>query len=271
MLDFRASVLQFRSTPDREGSLAHAAALVREAARGGARLIALPELFSWRGPQDEEPGAAEIIPGPTSDFACDLAKELQIYLVAGSILERSDESDRCHNTALLLGPDGTLLAAYRKIHLFDVAVDRAVNVSESHTRKPGNTAVCVETELGRIGLAVCYDLRFPELFRKLADNEAEIVVVPSAFTAPTGAAHWHTLVRARAIENQCYVLAPNQFGPTLQGYDNYGHSLIVDPWGRILAEGNETDEGVLSAELTAARLAEVRRAIPSLAHRKLAW
>ena len=269
MLDFRASVIQFRSTPDRRTSLAHAAALVREAARSGARLIALPELFSWRGPQDEEPSAAELIPGPTSDFASDLARELGVHLVAGSILEKGDEPSRCHNTALLFGPDGTLVSTYRKIHLFDVAVERAVNVSESRTRKPGKDPVCVETELGRIGLAVCYDLRFPELFRKLADRNAEIIVVPSAFTAPTGRAHWHTLVRARAIENQAYVLAPNQFGPTLQGYLNYGHSLIVDPWGDILAEGDEAEDGVLTADLCSARLAEVRRAIPSLEHRKL--
>jgi len=271
MLDFRASVIQFRSAPDREAVLTRAAILIRDAARDGARLIALPELFSWRGPQDEEPAAAEAIPGPTSDFASDLARELQIYLVAGSILERSDEPARCHNTALLFGPDGTLLATYRKIHLFDVAVERTVNVSESRTRKPGTEPVCVTTELGRVGLAVCYDLRFPELFRSLAARGAEIIVVPSAFTAPTGAAHWHTLVRARAIENQSYVLAPNQFGPTLQGYDNYGHSLIVDPWGRILAEGNATEDGVLSAELAAGRLAEVRRAIPALTHRRLPW
>lgn len=271
MRDFRASVIQFRSSPDRETSLARAADLVAAAASEGAALVALPELFCWRGDQADEPAAAEEIPGPTSDFAAALARRLGIYFVAGSILERSKQAGKCHNTALLFGPTGDLLAKYRKIHMFDVAVDSAVTVSESRTRAAGDEPTCVETELGHIGLAVCYDVRFPELFRRLAKQGAEIVVVPSAFTATTGAAHWHTLVRARAIENQFYVLAPNQFGPTALGYSNYGHSLIVDPWGHVLAEGGDEGEEPLSADLRAARLAEVRRAIPSLTHRRLPW
>jgi nitrilase len=271
MRNLRASVIQLRSTPDRADSLARAAELVGRAAGRGAELVALPELFCWRGPQENEPSVAEPIPGPTSEFASDLARRLRIHLVAGSILERSEIAGKCHNTALLFGPDGALLARYRKIHLFDVAVDDEVTVSESRTRAPGEQTSCITTELGRIGIAVCYDLRFPELFRSLAKQGAELVVLPSAFTATTGAAHWHTLVRARAIENQCYFLAPNQFGATALGYRNYGHSLIVDPWGRICAEAGENDEAVLECDLEAERLAEVRSAVPSLQHRRLPW
>jgi len=188
--------------------------------------------------------------------------------VAGSLLERSD-TDRCFNTALLFGPDGGLLARYRKIHLFDVEVDATVRTAESRTRQPGDQTACVETDLGVIGLAVCYDLMFPELFRRLASQGAEVVVVPSAFTAPTGAAHWHTLVRARAIENQCYVVAPDQYGPTTHGFDNYGHSVIVDPWGEVLADAGEGSPRVIHAELDGGWLASVRRRLPSLAHRRL--
>jgi predicted amidohydrolase len=130
--------------------------------------------------------------------------------------------------------------------------------------------VCVETDIGRVGLAVCYDLRFPELFRRLADAGAEVVVMPSAFTAPTGRAHWHALIRARAIENQCYFIAANQYGPTQHGFDNFGHSLIVDPWGTILAEAGENEQAVVTASLTARRLDEVRKSLPSLRHRRLA-
>lgn len=271
MRDFRATAVQLRSSPDRADTLARGADLVTAAAAAGAELVALPELFSWRGAQADEPAAAEPIPGPTSEFAAALARRLSIHLVAGSLLERAADRAKCYNTALLFGPDGDLLARYRKMHLFDVAVNDTVTVAESRTRLSGDETVCATTALGRIGLAVCYDLRFPELFRRLAAAGAEIIVVPSAFTAPTGAAHWHTLVRARAIENQCYVLAPNQFGPTTLGYDNYGHSLVVDPWGQVLAEGGDAGSCLVSAELRAARLAEVRRAIPSLTHRRLPW
>jgi predicted amidohydrolase len=170
----------------------------------------------------------------------------------------------------MFAPDGSLLARYRKIHLFDVSIEGQVSACESRTRQPGTEAVCVDTELGRIGLAVCYDLRFPELFRRLADAGAEVVVMPSAFTAPTGRAHWHALIRARAIENQCYFVAPNQYGPTQHGFDNFGHSIIVDPWGTVVAEAGEREEAVICATMSTTRLEEVRRSLPSLRHRRLA-
>ena len=269
MRDFTATAIQTSASADSGRNLAEAEQLVEAAAGRGARLVALPELFVWRGPVSDEIAHAEPIPGRTTDFLASVAQRLAIYLVAGSILERSD-GEKCFNTCLMFAPDGALLARYRKIHLFDVSIDGQVSACESRTRQPGSEAVCVETDVGRVGLAVCYDLRFPELFRRLADAGAEVVVMPSAFTAPTGRAHWHALIRARAIENQCYFIAPNQYGPTQHGFDNFGHSLIVDPWGTILAEAGENEQAVVTASLTAARLDEVRKSLPSLRHRRLA-
>jgi predicted amidohydrolase len=270
MRDFTATAIQTSASADSARNLAEAERLVEGAAGRGARLVALPELFVWRGPVSDELAHAEAIPGRTSEFLSAVARRLSIWLVAGSILERGDGGTKCFNTCLMFAPDGVLLARYRKIHLFDVSIEGEVSACESRTRQPGSEPVCVDTELGRVGLAVCYDLRFPELFRRLADAGAEIVVMPSAFTAPTGRAHWHALIRARAIENQCYFIAPNQYGPTQHGFDNFGHSLIVDPWGSILAEGGENEQAAVSAKLSAARLDEVRRSLPSLRHRRLA-
>ena len=269
MQQFTATAVQIRAANERLATFAEASKAVELAARSGSALVALPELFFWRGTAAEERVGAETIPGPTSDFAAALAKRLGIHLVAGSLLERVDDEDRCFNTALLFAPDGTLLARYRKIHLFDVEVAGEVSAHESRTRQPGSETVTVMTALGCIGLAICYDLRFPELFRRLADAGAEIVVMPSAFTKPTGRAHWHALVRARAIENQCYFIAPNRYGPTQHGFDDYGHSLIVDPWGEVLAEGPEDRPELVSASLDPARLDHVRAGLPSLEHRRL--
>jgi predicted amidohydrolase len=258
--------------PDKEVNLASAGDLVAAAAGGGARLVALPEVFAWRGPQEREPRVAEPLAGRIGTFASGLARRLGIWLVAGSILETDEEAaaaGRCYNTTALFSPQGTLAASYRKIHLFDVDIEGRIQVRESKTRLAGNSPCCVDTELGRIGIAICYDLRFPELFRGLAAAGAEIVVMPSAFTAPTGRAHWHTLVRARAIENQCYVIAPNQFGASAMGFENYGHSLIVDPWGDVMADAGPGGPRVVSAELSDALLSRVRSELPALSHRRL--
>ena len=191
--------------PNKEANLAAAAALVTDAARSGARLVALPEVFAWRGSQDREPSEAEPLDGRIGSFAAELARRLGIWLVAGSVLERpatASGAGKCYNTTALYGPSGKLVASYRKIHLFDVDVAGKVTVRESRTRLAGDQVCSVATELGIIGLAICYDLRFPELFRALVDAGAEVIVMPSAFTALTGRAHWHPLVRARAIESQ---------------------------------------------------------------------
>ncbi len=269
MQSFVASAVQFMAGPDQEANLRQAAELIRGAAAAGSALVALPELFSWHGDPRDEPSHAQPVPGPLSERLAEIAADASVHLLAGSVLERSEDTEFCYNTALLFAPDGSLIARYRKIHLFDVDVPGKVRARESATRKAGNDVVCVQTQLGRIGLAVCYDLRFPELFRRLADEGVEIVVVPSAFTAPTGRAHWHVLVRARAIENQCFVIAPNQVGATVHGFNNYGHSLIVDPWGEILAEAGTQPGEVIHAQLDAERLAETRRMLPSLEHRRL--
>jgi predicted amidohydrolase len=268
MRSFTASAIQFHPDSDKQANRLAIGDLVDRAAQAGAELVALPELCYWRGPQNDEPAQAEPIPGPTSEFAAALARRAGVYLAAGSMLERSDE-ERCFNTALLFGPGGDLLARYRKIHLFDVEIDGTVRTAESKTRRPGDGTACVSTPLGTIALAVCYDLRFPELFRQLSSQGAEIVVLPSAFTATTGAAHWHTLVRARAIENQCYFIAPDQYGPTTHGFEDYGHSLIVDPWGEVLADAGGGGPHVICAKLDGAWIDSVRRRLPSLAHRRL--
>lgn len=271
MQSFAAAAVQMKSGPDKAANVAEAEARIREAAASGAQLIALPEVFAWRGPHDRERFEAETIPGPTTDRMAALARELSVHLVAGSILETTaDRSDALpFNTTTLFGPDGSLLALYRKIHLFDVDLPGRVTIRESDSRAPGSEVVSAATALGRIGLAVCYDLRFPELFRSLADAGSEIVVMPSAFTRPTGLAHWEPLLRARAIENQCFVLAPNQFGAGSQGFSNYGNSLVIDPWGVVLARGADDEAGVVAAGLDAAVLERVRRELPSLAHRRL--
>ena len=268
MRSFRASAVQLKAGRDRDENLGCVDALVAEAADDGAELVVIPEVFAWRGPQSAEPGQAEAIPGPTSNHVAVLARRLGIHLVAGSMLE-TGAAGKCFNTSILLGPDGSILARYRKIHLFEVDIAGEVTVSESRTRQAGEDVVCVDTSLGRIGLTICYDLRFPELYRRLAEAGAEIVVVPAAFTSTTGSAHWHPLVRARAIENQCFVVAANQFGANEEGFREYGHSMIVDPWGRILAEAGEDGPCTVAAQLDAQCLADVRRKLPSLEHRRL--
>ena len=270
MQTFAAAAVQMKSGPDKPANVAEASARVREAAGAGAQLVVLPEVFAWRGRHDQERHEAEPIPGPTTDAMAALARELGIHLVAGSLLESREGGELPFNTTTLFGPSGDLLALYRKIHLFDVDLPGRVTVRESAMRAPGTDVVSVPTPLGRIGLAVCYDLRFPELFRRLAEQGSEIVVMPSAFTRPTGQAHWETLLRARAIENQCFMIAPNQYGAGAQGFYDYGNSLVVDPWGIVLARGGDDEPAIVAATLDASVLERVRRELPSLCHRRLA-
>jgi predicted amidohydrolase len=270
MHSFLAAAIQMKSSPNKEANVAEASARIGEAAASGAQLVVLPEVFAWRGPHERERFEAESIPGPTTEAMSGLAKRLKIHLIAGSLLESRPGAELPFNTTTLWGPDGSLLATYRKIHLFDVDLPGRVTIRESSLRSPGSEVVCVATGLGRIGLAVCYDLRFPELFRSLAGAGAEIVAMPSAFTRPTGLAHWETLVRARAIENQCFFVAPNQYGAGSQGFHDYGNSLVVDPWGEILARGGDDEAAIVSATLDASVLERVRRELPCLTHRRLA-
>lgn len=267
MRSYLAAAVQMTASSSKEENLAKAETFVRLAAERGATLIVLPEVFAWRGPRAEEPAQVETIPGPTAERLAALAHRHGIYLLAGSILEKSDES-RSYNTSLLLSPDGALLAHYRKIHLFDVDIAGQVRVKESDTKKPGQEVVACQTPLGVFGLSVCYDLRFPELYRDLAGKGAEVIFVPSAFTFPTGAAHWEPLLRARAIENQAYVIAPNQIGKNAHGFADYGNSMIIDPWGKVIARAADK-ECLITAEIDRDYLEKVRRELPCLAHRRL--
>jgi predicted amidohydrolase len=265
---FLAGVVQMASGADRAANVRTAAMLARTAARRGARLIVLPEVFAWRGTAIDDPTAAEPVPGPTTEAMAALARELDVFLCMGSLLETVPGNTRRYNTSCLLDPSGAIVARYRKIHLFDVALPGRVAVQESATRVAGDAPVVVATPLARLGCSICYDLRFPELYRRLAADGAEVLLVPSAFTFPTGAAHWDVLCRARAIENQCYLLAANQTGASPHGHRDYGGSMIVDPWGTVLARVAD-GEGVAVAELDGAYLTRVRTELPALMHRRL--
>jgi predicted amidohydrolase len=265
---FVAACVQMRADDDKARNVDAAVAHVEAAAAAGAALIVLPETFSWRGPAARDQDEAEPLDGPTLRRLAELARRLSVTLVAGSILERSTQDVRPFNTSVVLGPDGRLLAAYRKLHLFDVSIPGKVEVRESARRGHGEGVVCVDAGVARLGLSVCYDLRFPELYRALARSGAELLCVPSAFTFPTGAAHWEVLLRARAIENQCWLLAANQHGPTGLGHADYGHSMIVDPWGTVVACASD-GERVVTAEIDLGLLAKVRREMPCLEHARL--
>ena len=267
-MKFTVAAVQMLACDDKAANCAEAERWIRRAAAEGARLVALPEVFIWRGDKKKERAAAEPIPGPTSSSMAQLARELGIYVLAGSILEERPGSEKAYNTSLLFGPAGDVLAAYRKIHLFDVDLANGVSARESDTRAGGDSVTVAKTELGTMGLSVCYDLRFPELYRDLSRRGAELIFVPSAFTAYTGKAHWEPLLRARAIENQVYVVAPNQFGKNPDSFETYGHSMIIDPWGRVLSALDD-GAGYITARVDREYLAQVRSEMPCLAHRKI--
>ncbi len=263
----RVGLVQMNSRSDKEANLATAERLIDEAAEKGARLVGLPEYVSYLGPKDMHEESAEPIPGPTTERFAAKARQHGIYLLGGSILERSDTPGMYFNTSTFFGPDGQLQAIYRKIHLFDIDITGNVSSNESATILPGDRTVTVEMDGHTIGLSICYDLRFPEIYRMLALDGAEVLFVPAAFTLYTGKDHWHTLLRARAIENQCYVLAPAQIGPHDPNAQCYGHALVADPWGTVIADA-PNHEGVVIADIDFAYLRQVRAQVPSLANRR---
>ena len=264
----RAAAVQLSSTPDRERNLAAADALVRQAAAAGAELVVLPEKWPVLGTPEQTAAAAEPLhDGPTMTWACAIARELGIDLIAGSFSERLEGEARNANTSAHITPDGELRATYRKVHMFDVEVG-GTRYRESEHEQPGSEAVLTETAGGvEVGMSVCYDLRFPELYRVLAAEGARVLVVPSAFTLATTREHWEILLRARAIEDQAFVVAANQFGEHAPGLESGGRSMIVDPWGLVLAQAPDKETFVIS-DLDLDRLAEVRRTLPSLANRR---
>ncbi len=266
--DFLVGVVQMTSTPDRDRNLDTALRLLNEAADLGATLVGLPENFSFMGREEDRIAGAEPIDGPTISAVRDAARRRSIHVIAGSIPERIPIPGKTGNTCVLVAPDGEIAGVYRKIHLFDVEIPDGARYAESKTVEPGHEVVCVPTPLGNLGLTVCYDLRFPELYRRLATLGAEILSIPSAFTLFTGKDHWEVLLRARAIENLAYVLAPAQVGRHSPTRVTFGNAMIVDPWGVVLARCPDT-EGVCVAPVRRDRLAQVRRELPSLQHRKL--
>lgn len=264
------AVIQLSSQDDVAANLARARALVAEAARAGAELVALPENFAFMGEEDTKRNVAEPVPGgPIAEAITTAAKEAGVWVVAGGMPEASDDPQRPFNTSLLVAPDGRIVARYRKVHLFDVDLPDGTRLLESSATKAGGEPVVAEVgkSATKLGMTICYDLRFPELYRQLVDRGVRIVTVPAAFTLTTGKDHWHVLLRARAIENQVFVLAPAQHGRHPRGRQTYGKSLIVDPWGDVLAQCPE-GEGFAVARLDFAAQDRVRASLPCLSHRR---
>jgi predicted amidohydrolase len=265
----RAAAVQLNAKADKAANLEKADRLVRRAAADGAELVVLPEKWTALGTGDDLRAAAEPLGGEASSWASSVARELGIDLVAGSISERLDGEDKLRNTSLHYGPEGELKGVYRKIHMFDVEV-AGVEYRESANEEPGDEAVITATAGGvEVGLTICYDLRFPELYRVLAVDGARVLTVPAAFTLATTRDHWEPLLRARAIENQCFVLAAGQHGyPGGGRKPSFGHSMIIDAWGTVLAQAPDGD-GVIVAELDLDEQRRIRERLPALDHRRL--
>jgi predicted amidohydrolase len=262
----RVAAVQMNSRDDKAVNIQTALDLIDRAAGTGARLVALPEVWTYLGPQEGNRANAEPIPGPVTDLLAERARRHGIYLHCGSILEVRPGEPKVFNTAVVLSPAGEIVAQYSKIHMFDVVLDGVATYEESATVQPGDEIVTLDVDGVSVGLAICYDLRFPELFRILALRGAEVIVLPAAFTMTTGKDHWEILIRARAIENGVFMVAPGQVGQDGHGKWCYGRSLIVDPWGTVIATAPDI-ETVIAATLDRSLLRKVRRQIPSLANR----
>jgi predicted amidohydrolase len=263
----RVACIQLHAIESKVDNIERAEPLVARAASTGADLVVLPEKWNGFGPADFMRANAETLEGgETVQAMSGWARTHGVTLIGGSIVERREGREKLSNTCIVFDPEGEIAAVYRKIHMFDVEVGGQI-YRESETEEPGDIPATCEVEGWKVGLTVCYDLRFPELYRILALEGCELMTVPAAFTLFTGKDHWELLLRARAVENQCYVVAPNQWGTFSEGKAAYGRSMIVDPWGVVLAQAPDED-GVISAELDRARLDDVRRRLPSLANRQ---
>jgi len=263
-----AAALQMTSTADVERNLQEAERLVAQAAERGARFIGLPENFAFLRSEGQPIPAPQALDGPWVRRMAGLAQRHEITLLLGSLPEAIPGESRVHNTSLLLGPDGGTLAVYRKIHLFDIDLPGLEQLKESKAVAPGSELVVAETPFGMLGLSICYDLRFPELYRRLTRRGARVLAVPSAFTDRTGKDHWEVLLRARAIENLCWVVAPAQVGNHGAGRASHGHAMIVDPWGAVVAQVAD-GPGMALAELGFERQDQLRRELPALSHARL--
>ncbi|TCT20470.1 putative amidohydrolase [Melghiribacillus thermohalophilus] len=263
----KTAVIQMTSLDNWDENMEKAEAMIDQAANKGADLVALPEYFPIQGRWNDRLKHAENLHGDTVTRLIEKAKTHGVHILGGTILEKSSQGEKAYNTSVLISPKGEILASYRKIHLFDVDIPGKESIRESNYLNPGKEIVTADTSLGTMGLSICYDLRFPELYRALALAGAEIIFVPSAFTLYTGLQHWEALLRARAIENQCYMIAPAQYGTYPPGKMNFGNSMIVDPWGTVVARAPE-EETVIYAEIDLKRLKKVRQNMPCFDHRR---
>ncbi|MGI6549133.1 MAG: carbon-nitrogen hydrolase family protein [Syntrophomonadales bacterium] len=263
---FKAGICQMKVFDDKETNLASATQMVKEAAAEGCRLVVLPEMFSCPYAARYFPVYAEPIPGMTSGQLSNLAREESICLVAGSIPERGDEG-KIYNTSLVFDPEGRMIAKHRKMHLFDVDIPGGITFFESETLSPGQEVTTFATEFGPMGLAICYDMRFPELARAMALQGAKVIIYPAAFNQVTGPLHWEILLRSRAIDNQVFVIAASPANHPEAAYAAYGHSMAVDPWGKVIAEAG-TGEMLLVTQINLETVDRVRKEIPVLKHRR---
>lgn len=257
------AVIQMNAGSDKRSNLDNTARMVKRAKRNGAKLVALPELFNWRGSKKEMRKNSEPLSGATYQNMAELASSLNIFIHCGSILETNPRSQKPFNTSFLLSPQGKRIAYYRKIHLFRLRAPGKSRIDERLLYSAGKKVTSAVTPLGTLGFTICYDLRFPELYRSLTFQGAEIIFVPSAFTFDTGKAHWETLLRARAIENQIFIIASNQYGKGPSHTLTYGHSMIVNPWGTVIARCTN-GEKIIYADLDLAHLQQVRKKLPVL-------
>ncbi len=260
------ALVQLDATGDVAANIARAADLAAESAAGGARLVALPEYLQYRGADEGYRASARPIPGEHTAPFMAVAQRYGAWVLVGSLAEASADPARPYNTSVLVRPDGTIAATYRKIHLFDVAVDAGPVDAESARVTPGDRCVVADVDGIAFGLSICYDIRFPELYRTLALAGAEVLTVPANFTERTGRDHWEVLLRARAIENGAWVIAPSQIGGP-PGYPAFGRSMVIDPWGTVVAQAPDA-VSIVRAELDIDRVAAVRRQIPALANRR---
>jgi predicted amidohydrolase len=260
------ALVQLDATGDVDANIQRATTLADEAAASGARLVALPEYLQYRGGNDGFRASARPIPGPFTDAFGEVARRRDAWILVGSLAESGTDPERPYNTSVLIGPDGSIAASYRKIHLFDVAVDAGPVDAESARVSAGSEPCVVDIDGIAVGLTICYDLRFPELYRTLALAGAQVLTVPANFTERTGRDHWEVLLRARAIENGAWVLAPSQIGGP-PGSPAFGRSMIIDPWGTVVAQASD-GVGIIRADIETDRVAAVRRQIPSLANRR---
>jgi predicted amidohydrolase len=267
MVKSTVALCQMDSQDDKERNVTRAIELLEAAGERGATIAALPEMFTFMGDKDEYRTHAEPVPGPVTERLGEIADRYDMYVHGGSMFEPAPVADKVYNTSVVFSPSGDRIGQYRKLHLFDVEIGDEVVTQESARVEPGDAIETIETTRGTFGLAICYDLRFPELFSSLAHAGADVIFMPAAFTKHTGKDHWEPLLRARAIETQSYVIAPGQIGEKPTGIPSYGRSLVADPWGNVIAKAPDR-ETVVTAEIDLDHLASIRRELPSLSHKR---